>query len=148
MIAALAIFSVSCSKSSSDSSSDSGSDSNAKTEQADQAAEGDVKSQFIQICNETAAAINANPADAQKIASEAGLKVSDLLKGLSEDELKNLDSDPDVQKANQAVTEAMAKATASQQDAGEGEEMTEDIQMSEEVQMPEAAAPAEAVPAM
>lgn len=148
MIAALAIFSVSCSKSSSDSSSDSGSDSNAKTEQADQAAEGDVKSQIIALCNETAAAINANPADVEKIMTDFNAKGEAMTKDLTMEDRDEFMKDPKFVDAMNAVQDAVMKATSGQQDAGEGEEMTEDIQMSEEVQMPEAAVPAEAVPAM
>lgn len=113
MIAALAIFSVSCSKSGND--SDSAKDST-KTEKAEagKAETGDTKAQVIQLCNETVAAIKANPADVEKIFSEFNEKGQALTKDLTPADQQAWMNDQEFMNAMNAVQQARMEASASQ----------------------------------
>lgn len=113
MIAALAIFSVSCSKSGND--SDSAKDST-KTEKAEagKAETGDTKAQVITLCNETVAAIKANPADAEKIFQEFNEKGQALTKDLTPADQQAWMNDQEFMNAMNAVQQARMEASASQ----------------------------------
>lgn len=120
MIAALAIFSVSCSKSGGEGDSANGA---AKSEKV--VAEGDVKAQLIQLCNETAAAIEANPADAEKIFQSFNEKGEALTKGLDEADAKEYMQDEEFMQAMTAVQQAMMKVAMSQAENAENAEKAE-----------------------
>lgn len=113
MIAALAIFSVSCSKS--DKGGDSANDST-KTEKAEagKAETGDTKAQVITLCNETVAAIKANPADLDKIMVEFNEKGQALTKDLTQADQQAYRQDQELMNAMNAVQQAAMEAAASQ----------------------------------
>lgn len=141
LIAALAIFSVSCSKS--DSNSDSANDT---TKTA--AAKGDLKSQVIAIATETITKIQDNPADADQLYEASSKQVKELISGLSEEEFQTLTTDAEVTKVVNALDAAYAAAKAGAQPADNGSDNgdismpgTPDIEMSEMTEM--AAMPAE-----
>lgn len=130
MIAALAIFSVSCSKS--DKGADSANDST-KTEKAEagKAETGDTKAQVIRLCNETAAAIKANPADMDKIMAEFNEKGEALTKDLTEEDYKAYMQDQEFVNAMNAVQQAAMEAAASKKSSETS--LTEEV---EEVEAP------------
>lgn len=103
MIAALAIFSISCSK------SDKNSDSESVAAKTEAPATTGNKAQCIAIMNEAQAAIEANPADLDKIMQDASLKIQAL--NVSADEQQTLSADPEFIAAANALQMTIAKAS-------------------------------------
>lgn len=118
LIAALAIFSVSCSKS--DSKSDSANDTNTTETKVDTKSQGDPKSQIIALANETTAKIKANPADAEKIYMEASGQSEVITKGLTEQEVQALYNDAEVMAAMNELNAACNAAALSAQSNDDG----------------------------
>lgn len=136
MIAALAIFSVSCSKS--DKGGDSANDST-KTEKAEagKAEAGDTKAQLKKIMDDAAAQIAANPADAEKILMDAQNKVMAIGNSISPEERATLDQDAELLSASENLRAVYDKARNTQGPAGDN-----DVEGVEEVEAVEAVAPA------
>lgn len=103
MIAALAIFSVSCSKSDSkDDTCDS-----TKTE----ATKGnDVKAQVKEIFTKAISDVKANPANAAAIAETAGKQMQEIIGALPEDKQKEIYNDPELMKLSQEFGTAIQSA--------------------------------------
>ena len=103
MIAALAIFSISCSN------SDKNSDSESIAAKTEAPAATDNKAQCIAIMNEAQAAIEANPAELDKIMQEASQKIQAL--NVSPEEQQTLGADPEFMAAANALQMAINKAS-------------------------------------
>ena len=117
MIAALAIFSISCSK------SDKNSDSESVAAKTEAPAATDNKAQCIAIMNEAQAAIEANPAELDKIMQEASQKIQAL--NVSPEEQQTLGADPEFMAINKA-SQVTAPADGTVAEESVSEEVVED----------------------
>ena len=131
MIAALAIFSVSCSKS--DSKNDT-----ADSTKVEANKDADAKAQVKEILTQGIKDVKATPADAQKIAESVGEKLDKIANSLPEDKKQEIGKDAELTQLFMDFQTAVMSAAAP---------ATEEVEVSE-VAVEEAPAPEAEAPAM